>query len=106
PLEERAVRDAIGLVDLGRDLAPNAQLDEPLLPLERQPLVGVAEGNERREGRVADDVDAHLLDALADHGEGPVEDPTLEGRIREASGLREGSRAGLTLQVAAGLVEA
>src|SRR5437016_5714232 len=65
PLEERPVRQAVGLVDLERDAVLDADRDELLLPCERVRGVGIAEGRERRHRRMADDVDPGLEDALA-----------------------------------------
>src|SRR5438105_15724431 len=46
-LEERAMRQAVGLVDLERDAVLDAERDEPLLPLERVRRIGIAERRER-----------------------------------------------------------
>src|SRR2546430_7181417 len=46
-LEERAMRQAVGLVDLERDAVLDAERDEPLLPLERVRRIRIAERRER-----------------------------------------------------------
>src|SRR5437867_5983816 len=81
--EELAVRYTVALVDLDRDAARNAERDEPLLPLLGVDDLGVADGLQRREGRMAEDVDAIARDPLRRSEERRV---GKEGGAAEASG--------------------
>src|SRR5438105_13880522 len=83
------MRHAVAFVDLDRDAALHAEIDEPLLPFLGINPLRIAERLKRRERRVAQDVDAVAVDPLGNDLERALEDPPLERRLAEAIALLE-----------------
>src|SRR5438132_12326350 len=83
------MRHAVALVDLDRDVALHAEIDEPLLPFLGIHPLGIAKRLKCRERRVAQDVDAVAVYPFGNYLERALEDPSLERGIAEAVALFE-----------------
>src|SRR6184192_3109795 len=83
------MRHAVALVDLDRDVALHAEIDEPLLPLLGINPLGIAKRLKCRERRVAQDVDAVAVNPFGNYLERALENPPLERGIAEAVALLE-----------------
>src|SRR5207245_5207289 len=88
--EELGVGHAVALVDLDRDAAFHAEIDQPLLPLLGVHAFGIAERLQCGERGMAEDVDAIALDPLRDHLERALEETLLKLRIPNAIALVDG----------------
>src|SRR5438093_3576649 len=86
-LEELAVRDAVGLVHLDRDVGIDARPDETFLPFRGERRLGVAERRKGTHRGVPEDVDALGLDALADDLERALSDAALQVGVEVALGF-------------------
>src|SRR5206468_7732701 len=86
-LEELAVRDAVGLVHLDRDVGIDARPDETFLPFRGERPLGVAERRKGTHRGVPEDVDALGLDALADDLERALSDAALQVGVEVALGF-------------------
>ncbi len=87
------MRHAVALVDLDRDVALHAEIDEPLLPLLGINPLRIAKRLKCRERRVAQDVDAVAVNPFGNYLERALEDPPLERGIAEAVARRRRSQS-------------
>src|SRR5687768_484355 len=102
-LEEFAMRHAVRLVDLDRDVGVATQLDELLLPRHGIHALRIPKSREGRHRPMAEDVDPVTLEARPDDLEHALADAARQCLVNESVALQE--RRALALEELARVVE-